>query len=221
MMNERRPALIAVVDDDADSRLLTAAVLTSAGHQAVTDDGATGLAERLAMARPDLILLDLHLDGRDGDEALREIRTNSGLRDVPVVGLTGAIADDPVLERLAPMLAGCVTKPLVPGDLVRTIDQRLEARAGGVDEIDAIRRRFLDGLADRIARIEVAMASGEPDALVLEVHRLRGAAAGFGYAGVAAAATAAEQALRSGDAKANETVEKLIEEARRVQKAKS
>lgn len=38
--------------------------------------------------RPDLVLLDLNLPGKDGRQLLREMKADSSLRDIPVVILT-------------------------------------------------------------------------------------------------------------------------------------
>ena len=46
--------------------------------------------------RPDLILLDLELPGRDGREVLAEIKADLSLRSIPVVVLTGSTADEDV-----------------------------------------------------------------------------------------------------------------------------
>jgi CheY-like chemotaxis protein len=40
--------------------------------------------------RPDLVLLDLGLPKKDGREVLSEIRADDGLRDLPVVVMTGS-----------------------------------------------------------------------------------------------------------------------------------
>ena len=43
--------------------------------------------------RPGLILLDLNLPRKDGREALREIKADSGLKRIPVIVLTTSKAD--------------------------------------------------------------------------------------------------------------------------------
>lgn len=220
-MPEPTTPTVAVVDDDEDSLWLAAVVLTGAGLRVLTDDGSTGLAERLEADPPDLILLDLHLAGRDADDAIREIRRRDGLRATPILGFTGALPGDPLLDRLGPALAGRVRKPLDPTELTSAVRRALGAAATplrAVPEPDPVltgmRQRFLRGLGDRIARIEAARAAGESNALVLEVHRMRGAAGGFGFAELAAAAEAAERALRAGAPDAPATLDRLFVTAR-------
>ena len=215
MRIEHAPATIAVVDDDLDSLFFAQAILSAAGHRVVTDSGAPGLGTRLASAPPNLILLDLHLDGRDGDSALREIRAEAQLRAVRVVGLTGALPGDPVLARVQRHLAGLIAKPIDPDLLTAAVHGLLASGPSGAGaEIEQIRRRFLDGLTDRLKRMEHALAGHDHDTLVLEVHRLRGAAGGFGYTDIATAAAKAELALRAGDAAAVDCFAVLIQAVR-------
>ena len=48
--------------------------------------------------RPDLILLDLNLPGRDGREVLMEIQRDEDLRSIPVVVLTTSRAEEDILK---------------------------------------------------------------------------------------------------------------------------
>ena len=199
----RRSEMVAVVDDDEDIRAFVDAVLRHAGYGAVTDDGAPGLGRRLAPARPALVLLDLNLAGRAGVEALAELRGLPELDGAVVLAFTaGSAADaDP------PGFDGHVTKPVEPGALLAAVDAALEARAASSgraaaeedDFLAPLRARFRAGLAGRLRDIEAAAAdAGGGDALLRELHKLRGAAAGYGFDALSDAAANAEEALRRG-----------------------
>lgn len=60
--------------------------------------------------RPDLILLDLGLPGRDGNEILALVRGTEGLRDTPVVVLTGS--DGKKFRPCSMDVEGFLTKPI-------------------------------------------------------------------------------------------------------------
>ncbi|MFQ5733367.1 MAG: response regulator [Planctomycetaceae bacterium] len=62
--------------------------------------------------RPDLILLDLGLPGKDGREVLAEIKADDDLRTIPVVIMTGSESEED--RRLSESLnvAGFATKPV-------------------------------------------------------------------------------------------------------------
>jgi CheY-like chemotaxis protein/HPt (histidine-containing phosphotransfer) domain-containing protein len=205
--SRQRTETIGVVDDDADIRAFARAVLQRAGYRALTDDGAPGLGERMGPERPALVLLDLNLAGRDGVEALAELRAVPELDATPVLAFTAGAMADPN----PPGFAGRVTKPVEPDALVAAVDDALEARpapaasADAEQEVDAddflapLRARFRAGLAGRLRDIEAAAAhAGDRQTLLRELHKLRGAAAGYGFDALSEAAADAEEALRAG-----------------------
>jgi two-component system, chemotaxis family, response regulator Rcp1 len=62
--------------------------------------------------RPDLILLDLNLPGKDGRAILAEIKQDTQLKDIPVVVLTSSEAETDVL-RSYQLHANCyISKPV-------------------------------------------------------------------------------------------------------------
>jgi CheY-like chemotaxis protein len=200
-----RTETVAVVDDDADIRAFAHAVLRRAGYRAVADDGAPGLGERLAAEGPALVLLDLHLAGRRGEEALAEIRGVPALDGALVLTFTAGASSDPH----PPGFDGRVSKPVEPDALVAAIDAALDARPARVpdrehvpeeDFLAPLRARFRAGLAGRLRDIEgAAAAGGDRETLVRELHKLKGAAAGYGFDGLADAASDAEEAVRRGE----------------------
>jgi CheY-like chemotaxis protein len=200
----RRTETVAVVDDDADIRGYVVAVLRRAGYRAAADDGGPGLAARLSAERPALVLLDLNLAGRTGAAALAELRGAGGFGAVPVLAFTaGALG-----SAYPPGFDGRVVKPVEPDALVAAVDGALEARPAAVpdaepgeeadDFLAPLRARFRSGLAGRLLAMEAAKMEGDEAALLRELHKLRGAAAGYGFDALSEAAAAAEEALRSG-----------------------
>jgi CheY-like chemotaxis protein len=62
--------------------------------------------------RPDLILLDLNMPRMDGRELLALIKTDEGLRTIPVVVFTTSAAEDDVTAAYARHANAYVTKPV-------------------------------------------------------------------------------------------------------------
>jgi CheY-like chemotaxis protein len=61
---------------------------------------------------PDIILLDLNLPKMDGRQVLEEIKTDEGLKHIPVVVLTTSQAEEDIL-RSYQLHANCyITKPV-------------------------------------------------------------------------------------------------------------
>jgi DNA-binding response OmpR family regulator len=80
------PRTILLVDDDALMRRSLAFHLEQAGYQVRTAASAEAAIESVRYAPPDLVVLDIGLPGKDGLEALREIKAQHSL---PVIFLTG------------------------------------------------------------------------------------------------------------------------------------
>jgi two-component system, cell cycle response regulator DivK len=103
---------LAVVEDNADNRLLLQAILGDEFDLVEYENGADALSG-FAKARPDLVLLDISLPGMDGNEILQRIRKDAGLRDMPVIALTAhAMAGDRE-KFLAAGFDDYITKPIV------------------------------------------------------------------------------------------------------------
>jgi CheY-like chemotaxis protein len=85
---------IAVVEDNADNRLLLQAILDGLYDLVEYESGTEALAG-LKAELPDLVLLDISLPGMDGNEILARIRADEALCRLPVIALTAhAMAGD-------------------------------------------------------------------------------------------------------------------------------
>jgi DNA-binding response OmpR family regulator len=123
---------ILVVEDEMKIVRLVRDYLEHAGFEViVAGDGGSALSAARG-SRPDLIVLDLGLPGRDGLDVTRELRRTSG---VPIVMLT-ARGDES--DRIVGLELGAddyVVKPFSPKELVARVRAVLRrtaaARAGG------------------------------------------------------------------------------------------
>ncbi len=145
--------LILVVEDETKIARLVRDYLEHAGFEVlVAGDGEVALASA-RRSRPDLVVLDLGLPGRDGLDVARMLRQTSG---VPIVMLT---ARGEEVDRVVGLELGAddyVVKPFSPKELVarvRAVLRRTEAaRAGGPEvlrvadvEVDVPRMRVSVG----------------------------------------------------------------------------
>jgi two-component system cell cycle response regulator DivK len=118
-------ATLAVVEDNADNRLLLQAILGDSHSLVEYANGADALAG-LALARPDLVLLDISLPGMDGTEVLRRIRADAALKGLPVIALTAHAMSGDREKFLAAGFDDYVTKPIVDeGQLLEAIKRLL------------------------------------------------------------------------------------------------
>jgi CheY-like chemotaxis protein len=118
-------ALVLIVDDDADLRGVTGAILSLHGYDVVeAADGRIALA-CLAEWLPDLVILDLRMPVMDGWEFLAEQQelADERLAAIPVLLLTGEAA--PEHEAMQLNAAGLVQKPYEPEDLLEAVSAAL------------------------------------------------------------------------------------------------
>ncbi len=116
---------IAVVEDNADNRLLVGAILGERYELAEYETGPDAI-DGLRESAADLVLLDISLPGMDGVEVLREIRKDPGLRRLPVIALTAHAMNGDREKYLALGFDGYVTKPIVDEDaLVGAVERGL------------------------------------------------------------------------------------------------
>ncbi len=113
---------VLVVDDDPALSEMLGIVLQSDGFEPFfVADGARAV-EAFRHTRPDLVLLDVMLPGKDGIEVCRAIRAESG---VPIVMLTAKTDTVDVVLGLESGADDYVVKPFKPKELVARIRTRL------------------------------------------------------------------------------------------------
>jgi two-component system cell cycle response regulator DivK len=117
-------ARLAVVEDNADNRLLLQAILGDEYELVEYDNGIDAL-KGITGSRPDLVLLDISLPGMDGNEILQRIRADVTLRQLPVIALTAhAMAGDRE-KFLAAGFDDYITKPIVDETILSASIKRL------------------------------------------------------------------------------------------------
>jgi DNA-binding response OmpR family regulator len=125
---------VLVVEDELEIARVVRDYLARAGFEViVVGDGDSALAS-VRGARPDLVVLDLGLPGRDGIDVAREVRKRS---DTPIVMLT-ARGDE--ADRIVGLELGAddyVVKPFSPKELVARVRAvlRRSSAAGRGDEV--------------------------------------------------------------------------------------
>ena len=134
---------VMVIEDEKEIRDLIRYNLEKSGFKVgCAEDGDEGL-QRVFASRPDALVLDLMLPGRNGLEVLREIRGEPMTRDLPVVVLTARGAE---MDKLLGFEHGAddyMTKPFSPRELVARLNALLRrsrpVKAEGFIEIGPVR----------------------------------------------------------------------------------
>jgi CheY-like chemotaxis protein len=131
-----RPAsgmVVLLADDDDDDRMLTADAFREArllNEMHFVSDGEELLdylhrrgkfAPPAVAQRPGLILLDLNMPRKDGREALREIKSDPDLRNIPVVILTTSETQADINQIYGLGACSYISKPVTFDALVRAM----------------------------------------------------------------------------------------------------
>lgn len=124
---------ILLIEDDKDIRQTIGHQLSSAGHQVVTAaDGAEGL-RHLRAERPDLVITDIVMPGKEGIETIMEIRETGTA--IPIIAISGGggpifqIDKDLILDN-AKMLGAdyILAKPFRSCALLELVDRALSEK---------------------------------------------------------------------------------------------
>ncbi|HZH18089.1 MAG TPA: response regulator [Archangium sp.] len=132
-MPHRKLVTILMADDDMDDREFARTAMQESrlmNELRFVEDGEELLdylyrrgaySDPKSSPRPGLILLDLNMPRKDGREALREIKSNPALRQIPVVVLTTSKAEEDIV-RSYDLGANCfISKPVTFDGLVEVV----------------------------------------------------------------------------------------------------
>jgi len=115
---------ILMADDDEDDRLMTKEAFQEArlaNELRFVEDGEELLdylyqrdkfSDPASSPRPGLILLDLNMPRKDGREALKEIKDDPDLRQIPIVVLTTSKAEEDIYRSYDLGVNSFITKPV-------------------------------------------------------------------------------------------------------------
>ncbi len=219
---------VLLAEDSLDVQALIAAMLARIGVDVETAaDGREAFDKAMASQDSgspyDLVLMDMQMPEWDGYEATRNLR-DAGFTGRIVALTAHAMTGD----RQKCLDAGCddyLAKPIKSGELAQAVSSYLrdpgsgetlpkEAsppasnEIGGVlsskyftdDDRHKLLKGFVDGLSERIERIERALEAHDVDSLIQTAHALHGAAGLYGYERLAKTALDLEKQARDGAA---------------------
>lgn len=127
---------ILVVEDETDIADLIKYNLERSGYQVLTAyDGLTG--QELALSeKPDLVILDLMLPGKDGYSVFKELRRDSRTSSVPLIILTARAQTEDRIKGLESGADDYLTKPFSPRELVLRVNAVLRRSAAGPGSVE-------------------------------------------------------------------------------------
>jgi CheY-like chemotaxis protein len=133
MDNKRESIVILIADDDEDdrgfikkawekSRLVNDLRFVEDGEEFMDYMYHRGkYSDPASSPSPGLILLDLNMPKKDGQEALREIKADPELRSIPIIVLTTSKTEEDIYRSYNLGANSFITKPVTFGSLAEVI----------------------------------------------------------------------------------------------------
>ena len=132
MTHNRSSTVILMADDDDDDFLLAQKALSQSkllnklyrvkdGEELLEYLRSTGDYAGKQTERPGVILLDLNMPRKDGREALKEIKDDPELRDIPVVVFTTSKAEEDIYRSYKLGVNSFITKPVTFDNLIQVM----------------------------------------------------------------------------------------------------
>jgi twitching motility two-component system response regulator PilH len=112
---------VLVVDDSATETAMMTSSLTAGGFEVITASNGDEAMTRLERDRPDVVVLDVIMPGKNGFQVCRQIRQDARWAHMPIVMVT---SKDQASDRFWGMKQGAseyITKPFEPSNLVAAV----------------------------------------------------------------------------------------------------
>lgn len=120
-------ARILLVDDDPDLVFIVSKILEKERYTVIWAESGEKCLEELEKSKPDLILMDIMMPGLDGWETTQKIKSDSKIKDIPVVMLTvKGDRKDKLKSFHQSKCDGYIVKPVDRRELVKVVRWILE-----------------------------------------------------------------------------------------------
>jgi two-component system nitrogen regulation response regulator GlnG len=153
-----KPLNVWLVDDDASIRWVLERALRQGGMLPTTFEHADNVMAALRRDRPDVLITDIRMPGRDGLELLSEIRDNQP--ELPVIVMTAHSDLDSAVAAYKGGAFEYLPKPFDIDQAVDLVRRAAQQRARSTDEVTIDSRRIPEMLGQAPAMQEVFRAIG-------------------------------------------------------------
>lgn len=119
--------LILIVEDNEKNRRLARDVLQFNGYKILEAENAEDGIRLAVEHKPALVLMDFHLPGMNGIEALAQLRADPATRHIPVMAVTASAMTEDRQRIMAAGFNGLQTKPIHVKEFVQAVRDALAA----------------------------------------------------------------------------------------------
>ena len=104
--------LVLIVEDEERNRILVREILEFNGYRTIEAGNAEEGIRLAREAKPALILMDFHLPGMNGIEALEVLRKDETTKHIPVIAVTASAMTEDRARIISAGFDGLETKPI-------------------------------------------------------------------------------------------------------------
>ena len=120
--------LILIVEDNEHNQKLASDVLQFKGYRVLVAPTAEEGIPMALKEKPDLVLMDIHLPGMSGIEALARLRADPGTTAIPVFAFTASVMPQDRREITSAGFDGFLSKPIDLKEFLSTINATMAGK---------------------------------------------------------------------------------------------
>ncbi|MCB0191199.1 MAG: hybrid sensor histidine kinase/response regulator [Anaerolineae bacterium] len=160
---EPTPSTVLIVDDNPTNVGVLLDYLSNAGYRVLVAQNGESALERVAFARPDIILLDVLMPGIDGFETCRRLKANPDSQDIPIIFMTALAETVDKVKGFSIGAVDYVTKPIQHEEVlarltahvtIKNLQQQLQAKNENLQAEISERKRAQAEQAHLIAELD-------------------------------------------------------------------
>lgn len=120
------PSTLLIVDDNPTNIKLLYELLKDRGFRILVAKDGQSAIEKLEVANPDLVLLDVMMPGIDGFTTCQIIKSKPEYKDLPIIFMTALSENENKVKGLSLGAVDYITKPFQPDELLARINLHLK-----------------------------------------------------------------------------------------------
>jgi two-component system, OmpR family, alkaline phosphatase synthesis response regulator PhoP len=121
---------VIVIDDDIEFLDEISKTLRLSGYDVTAISESEKAFKKIKSLKPDVILLDLRMDGVSGFKIADILNKDNKLKNIPIVGITGYYTEKEHKTYMAICgIANCLIKPFNPLDVIVAVENAVNLKA--------------------------------------------------------------------------------------------
>jgi DNA-binding response OmpR family regulator len=125
---ESKPRVL-IIDDDASLRLFIKILFVNNGFDVSLAENGTEGIQLASMNPPNIIILDIMMEGLNGFEVCKLLRANSSMQRTAIIIISGKSFKPDIDKAMELGADAFIVKPYSPDELLKTAIQRMQERA--------------------------------------------------------------------------------------------